>query len=182
MGSYFGTRGFGITTRQQRKAVDDSFELVANWTQKTGWPIYLGEFGTYFRADSLSRIMWTEYVTSKAETLGFSWGYWQWTDDFGVFTDSTNTPVEYLVQPLFDHGKNEEMNEIIRLDDVGAVVVDASAYLTFDDFEPSLSNLEQLTLFGERWLSVLKNDTFPEWSGKWYATPIKALMYLLKLE
>ena len=60
------------------------------------------------------------------------------------------------------------MNEIIRLDEEAKVVVDTNVFLTFDDFEKSSTHWDQVTLFGEKWQDVAGNDTFPDWTGKWY--------------
>jgi endoglucanase len=74
----------GITwgTEAERKAVRDDFEKVAAWAKANHRPIYLGEFGAYDKAPMESRVRYTDFVARTAESLGWSWGYWQFDGDF----------------------------------------------------------------------------------------------------
>jgi endoglucanase len=74
---------------QDYRAVREDLEYAAAWSLEHEIPIFLGEFGTYLRADMGSRIRWTEYVRSEAERLGFCWAYWDFATDFGVFNPDT---------------------------------------------------------------------------------------------
>lgn len=58
---------------------------AAAWACQHGRPLFIGEFGTYERADMNSRCQWTRRVRLEAERLGLSWCYWEFGTDFGVF-------------------------------------------------------------------------------------------------
>jgi len=78
----------GITwtgTKEEIKEVDTKLKVAADWSKAHDRPIFLGEFGSYDKADMESRARYTAYVARTAERLGFSWAYWQFDDDFIVY-------------------------------------------------------------------------------------------------
>jgi endoglucanase len=91
----------GVTwagTESEMKAVDKDFAGVAQWSKQNNRPIYIGEFGAYEKGDMPSRVAWTAYVARQIETQGWSWGYWQFADNFAVF-DLRN---QKWVEPIRD--------------------------------------------------------------------------------
>ena len=48
-------------------------------------PIWIGEFGSYERADYDSRVRYTRLVRSEIEARGFSWAYWELASRFGIY-------------------------------------------------------------------------------------------------
>lgn len=80
---WLGTTWTGTDTQQ--KAVRDEFDAAAEWAEREGVPLYMGEFGAYSRADMDSRAQWTEFVTREAEARGFSWAYWEFGAGFGAY-------------------------------------------------------------------------------------------------
>lgn len=75
---------------EEKKAIEDHFSEVQDWAQANRRPVFLGEFGAYSRADSLSRIAWTRSVREIAETMGFSWAYWEFGAGFGIYDRDQN--------------------------------------------------------------------------------------------
>jgi len=69
----------------ERDAVRADMTLVADWAAAVGRPVFLGEFGSFYRADLASRAAWTVCVRSEAERHGFGWAYWEFGTDFGVY-------------------------------------------------------------------------------------------------
>ncbi|MBN1653432.1 MAG: glycoside hydrolase family 5 protein [Deltaproteobacteria bacterium] len=65
--------------------VDYDLKHLQSWSVENNRPIFVGELGTYYRADIRSRIRWTEYVTRQSEQKGFSWAYWEFGAGFGVY-------------------------------------------------------------------------------------------------
>ena len=59
-------------TDQEKRAIARDFKVVAKWGQENGRPIYLGEFGVYYKADPNSRFQWTKAVADTAAECGFS--------------------------------------------------------------------------------------------------------------
>ncbi len=91
----------GVTwtgTEAERKAVEQDLAAVADWSKRNKRPIYIGEFGTYEKAEMASRTAWTSFVARQFEKRGWSWGFWQFADNFAVF-DQAN---EKWVEPIRD--------------------------------------------------------------------------------
>jgi len=91
----------GVTwtgTEAELKAMEKDFSKVADWAKQNNRPIYIGEFGTYEKADMPSRIAWTAQVSRQFEKQGWSWGVWQFADNFAVF-DMRN---QKWVEPIRD--------------------------------------------------------------------------------
>ena len=85
-------------TDAEMQAVEKDLAKVAAWSKQNNRPIYIGEFGTYEKADMPSRIAWTAYVARQFEKRGWSWGVWQFADNFAVF-DLRN---QKWVEPIRD--------------------------------------------------------------------------------
>ncbi len=83
--------------------VINDFNKVRDWANANNRPIYLGEFGAYKAADMDSRIRWTNFIARLAEKRTFSWSYWEFCSEFGIYSDETgqwNTGLlEALIPP-----------------------------------------------------------------------------------
>ncbi len=91
----------GITwagTKEEKDEVDSRLMVASDWSKAHERPIYLGEFGSYDKADMDSRARYTAYVARTAEKLGFSWAYWQFDSDFIVY----NIDKEQWVTPILN--------------------------------------------------------------------------------
>ena len=60
-------------------------EYAAAWGKKNNRPIFMGEFGSYGKADAASRVRWTTFMRAESEKRGFSWAYWEFGAGFGVY-------------------------------------------------------------------------------------------------
>ena len=58
---------------------------MASWASAHNRPVYLGEFGSYEKADMDSRVRWTKCVADEAVAHGFSFTYWQFTYNLAVY-------------------------------------------------------------------------------------------------
>ena len=63
-------------------------------------PNLAGEFGTIYRAPEDSRIRWTTFVRKQAEARGFSWSYWDFAAQFGVYDPDAETWRRDLLKAL----------------------------------------------------------------------------------
>jgi len=91
----------GITwtgTKEEKELIDTRLQVAADWSKLHDRPIYLGEFGSYDKADMESRARYTAYVARTAEKLGFSWAYWQFDSDFIVY----DIDKEHWVTPILN--------------------------------------------------------------------------------
>ncbi|RLT45170.1 MAG: glycoside hydrolase family 5 protein [Chloroflexi bacterium] len=88
------------STNSQRGAVEADLGQAARWGKENGYPIYLGEFGAYSRADMESRVQYTGFVARTAESLGISWAYWEFGAGFGAYERGTGTWKQALLGAL----------------------------------------------------------------------------------
>lgn len=86
--AWLGTQWTGSAAEKQ--AIRGDFAMAAEWGSAHNRPIYLGEFGAYEEADMDSRARWTAFVAREAESLAFSWAYWEFCSGFGVYDPAGN--------------------------------------------------------------------------------------------
>jgi endoglucanase len=70
---------------QDRAMLARDFDRAAAWAAQNDRPLFLGEFGSYQAADMESRTLWTRAVVEEAKKHGFSWSYWEFCSNFGVY-------------------------------------------------------------------------------------------------
>lgn len=66
-------------------AIIEQMEMAKAFADRTGLPVYLGEFGAGINADVASRARWTRVARDEAEKRGFGWGYWDFCRNFGAY-------------------------------------------------------------------------------------------------
>lgn len=87
-------------TEQERQVVAEDFESALKLAEEKNIPIHIGEFGAYSRADIDSRVKWTRFLTRWFEQQGFSWAYWEWNSDFGIYNPNTKQYNQHLLDAL----------------------------------------------------------------------------------
>jgi endoglucanase len=93
----------GVTwtaTESEIKAVEKDLDKANAWAKQNNRPIYLGEFGAYEKGDMASRVRWTAFVSREFEKRGWSWGYWQFADNFAAFDMKSQKWVEPILSAL----------------------------------------------------------------------------------
>jgi len=94
-------------TPAQLKAIANDFAKAAAWGKRHNRPIYLGEFGTYDKAEMDARVRYTDAVARAAEAQGWSWAYWQFDLDFFVYDTRQDKWVEPLLRALIQQVGNQ---------------------------------------------------------------------------
>jgi endoglucanase len=88
-------------TESERAEVAKVLDTAAAWSQATGRPVYLGEFGSYGKhAEMDSRARWTRFVAREAERRGISWAYWEYQAGFGAWDPKARSWRAPLLQAL----------------------------------------------------------------------------------
>ena len=67
-----------------------------------GYPVHLGEFGSFKVADMDSRVTYTRTVRNQAESLGIPWAYWDFANVFGIYDPKARQWIEPLRAALLD--------------------------------------------------------------------------------
>jgi endoglucanase len=88
-----------------RRKVDADLTIAARWANEHGRPGYLGEFGVYDTAPTLSRMAWMRYVARAAERFGWGWAYWQYDHDFSLLDNASRTWKQPLLDALIETRK-----------------------------------------------------------------------------
>jgi len=70
------------------------------WSATTHYPVYVGEFGAYSKADEASRIDFNRKMRDAIESRGMTWGYWELASGFGVYDPRTLSFREALLASL----------------------------------------------------------------------------------
>ena len=86
----------------QQKLITDTLDKSVKWSEANGYPLHLGEFGSFKAADMKSRESYTRFVRDEAEKRGIGWTYWEFASSFGVFDPKAGTWIEPIRRALLD--------------------------------------------------------------------------------
>lgn len=84
----------------------ETMDLASQWSDMTGVPLLMGEFGAYEKADLESRTRWTRYVREEAERRGFAWSYWEFGAGFGIYDRDAGEWRTGLLEALVPDGSD----------------------------------------------------------------------------
>jgi endoglucanase len=87
---------------KQRKQITEALDAARRWSDKSGYPVYLGEWGSHDKGDMRSREAYTRFVRDEAERRGIGWAYWEFASTFGVYSPKSNTWIEPIRRALLD--------------------------------------------------------------------------------
>lgn len=86
----------------QQKEMETIFKVAADWSVLNGYPLYLGEFGSYEKGDMVSRVAYTKKVVQLATQYQINWAFWEFSSSFGVFDPKTNSWRDPLLRSLME--------------------------------------------------------------------------------
>ena len=84
----------------QRKEIAAELDAAVRWNKASGYPLHLGEFGSFVKADMDSRVEYTRYMRHALERRGFGWAYWEFASNFGIYKPRSKEWREPLVEAL----------------------------------------------------------------------------------
>lgn len=85
-------------TARERAQLERMFDLGVDFRDRTGLPIFLGEFGVVETADLRERAEWTSAVREAAEARDFAWCHWDYAAAFPLY----DIEAEQWIQPMLD--------------------------------------------------------------------------------
>jgi endoglucanase len=147
-------------TPAERAQIDQDVMKIKNWSLENKRPIFLGEFGTYYKVDSLSRALYTEYLATQFTQSGFSWAIWNFSSDFGIMNDTTEKWRTYLTQALLHPGHNAYLDSVLSV----SKKIDVSVFVDIADFEDSIAALPHSA---RKWL-MKQNRPLDSSAADWY--------------
>jgi endoglucanase len=80
--------------------IREQFDLASRFGERTGFPMYMGEFGAGDMADMDSRERWVRDVRTEAERRHMGWAYWEDGGHFKAFDGNRGTWVPKLHDAL----------------------------------------------------------------------------------
>ena len=92
--------GVAWGTPAEVELLNKELDSVKAWGDANKRPIFLGEFGTMDTGKMADRANWTSAVARGAEARGFSWAYWQFSNNMLVFDTDKDTWVEPILHAL----------------------------------------------------------------------------------
>lgn len=84
----------------QAAEVGAALRKAKEWSDANGYPVHIGEFGTFKAADMTSRATYTRMFRQEAERLGLPWTYWELAGDFGIYNPKTGLWIAPLLEAL----------------------------------------------------------------------------------
>jgi len=100
---WLGTKWTG--TEKEKQEIKKDFDSAFEWGKKHNRPIYIGEFGSYSKADIQSRVLWTGFIAREAEKRNFSWAYWEFCSYFGIYDSDAGKWRKELLEALIPNTK-----------------------------------------------------------------------------
>ena len=92
----------GVTccSAAQEAELTAPLDIAKAWSVATRYPVYVGEFGAYSKADDGSRIDFNRKMRQAMEARGMTWGYWEFAAGFGVYDPATLSFRQSLLDSL----------------------------------------------------------------------------------
>jgi endoglucanase len=75
-------------------------DAAKSWAASKRYPVFVGEFGAYSKADEASRIEFNRKMRQAMESRGMTWAYWELASGFGVYDPATLTFRKGLLDSL----------------------------------------------------------------------------------
>ncbi len=98
MDQWLGSKWSG--DEKEIKNLREDFLHAADWSRKTGRPVFLEEFGCIAKAPPVARGRWTEAVRREAELRGFGWAYWDFCAGFGIYDPIKGDYDDFMLESL----------------------------------------------------------------------------------
>jgi hypothetical protein len=90
----------------QYEALDEMISGAAEWADRQGVPLYIGEFGTLDPdgdpTDPQSREDWTRTIRNLAEQNDAGWAYFELNGEFGAWDQGTGEWIPEILGALLD--------------------------------------------------------------------------------
>ena len=144
----------------EMRTIKKVFSTLKEWADSKDIPVYLGEFGAYEAADSVSRERWTTFMVDVANKMGFGWAYWEFCSGFGVYDEVSGKWNAPLMRALLHPAMTFEDTEYPSLDTLN--------YVLLDDFDQNEGANINVTALSSK-LTLAEGKPVDSAVGRWYA-------------
>ena len=83
------------------KAFEGKLKFLRAWSDYYGYPVHLGEFGAYLKADAQSRANFYAAFRRAAEAEKLGWCIWDWSANFRYWDKNAGQPMPGMHAALF---------------------------------------------------------------------------------
>jgi endoglucanase len=92
----------GVTCCSAAQVADMTapLDVAKTWAAVKRYPVYVGEFGAYSKADESSRVTFNRTMRDAIEARGMTWAYWEFASGFGVYDPTARTFRQGLLDSL----------------------------------------------------------------------------------
>jgi endoglucanase len=94
--------GVSCCSAAQEAEMTAPLDAAKAWSTAKRYPVFVGEFGAYSKADDASRIEFNRKMRQAMESRGMSWTYWEFAAGFGVYDPVKLTVRQGLLASLLD--------------------------------------------------------------------------------
>jgi endoglucanase len=96
------TLPLGVTCCNAAQLADMTapLDVARAWATARRYPVFVGEFGAYAKADSASRVAFNRAMRDAIEARGMTWTYWEFAAGFGVYDPAARTYRRALLDAL----------------------------------------------------------------------------------
>lgn len=85
------------------REIEKEFKAIKEFNRRYDFPVNVGEFGAYSKADMESRVKWTAAMTALCKKYGYSRHYWEFkAGGFGVYDETAGKYREELRKAIVD--------------------------------------------------------------------------------
>ena len=81
--------GIACCSPQQVQDIRQPLDLAERYGARTGYPVWVGEFGAYEAVPQDDRVRYTRLIRDEIERRGMSWAYWELAAGFGFIDAAT---------------------------------------------------------------------------------------------
>ena len=94
----------GVTccSTAQEAEMTGPLDAARSWSVAKHYPVFVGEFGAYSKADDASRVEFNRKMRQAMEARGMSWAYWEFASGFGVYDPAKLAFRQNLLASLLD--------------------------------------------------------------------------------
>jgi endoglucanase len=92
--------GVSCCSAAQEADMAAPLDIAKTWSASTRYPVFVGEFGAYSKADDASRIEFNRKMRQAMESRGMTWSYWEFASGFGVYDPAARTFRQGLLDSL----------------------------------------------------------------------------------
>ena len=75
--------GVGCCSAQQLADIRGPLDLAQRYGERTGYPVWVGEFGAFEAVEDADRRRYTRLMRTEIEARGMTWAYWELAGGFG---------------------------------------------------------------------------------------------------